>query len=170
MLLLLSFVPVRAQFNGNLASAISINYPGLGYKFQFDGRRSFEIRIQYLDEDGTRNTAAGARGYYYSFIGNNENKWAGQENNEDIPDFSLQNKTRYFIGWEIDYIGYTADNIRSSGFAVEAFSGLEYLFSKNMSFQADIGPAYVSLSDSSSSLNSSGLEFVINLGVNWYVK
>ena len=57
---------------------------------------------------------------------------------------------------------------KGTGFAGELFIGGEYFVAKRLSLQMDMGPAYIALTDGETSLSVNGLEYVVNLGINYY--
>ncbi len=59
---------------------------------------------------------------------------------------------------------------KGNGAAVGGIGGVEYFLYKRLSVQTDVGPYYMTLKDDKSSVEKSGLEFVINFGVNFYFK
>ncbi len=73
-----------------------------------------------------------------------------------------------FWALEADYVGFKGDYSKGNGFGGGAFAGLEYRLGRRVSLQTDLGALYLSVRDTDSSLSESGLEFLINLGVNFY--
>jgi hypothetical protein len=123
---------------------IGANYPGLNLRINFKNNISVEVKAQSMDDI----FVVGPR--IYSFFGDNIKP------------------LKFFWGGEVDYLSFKGEVSNGSGYALEGFCGLEYFLSKRISFQADIGPAFLMVTDSDTSLNSSGLQFVINSGINFY--
>lgn len=91
----------------------------------------------------------GLRGYYY---------------------FSPQAKYLLFVGLKGDFVTFKGEDSKGTGFAGELFVGGEYFFVKSFSFQLDLGPALISLEDTKDTTESvSGLEYVVNFGINYYL-
>lgn len=128
---------------GQGKSAIGINYPGFGARYFLSDRLSVEGRIQAANDI----VVVGLRSYYY---------------------FKVVSKVLLFGGLEADFISFKGDESKGTGFAGEVFAGGEYFFAEKLSVQMDIGPAFISLNDKDTSVSESGVEFVANLGVNFY--
>ena len=105
-----------------------------------------EIKGQYMDKIGV----GGLRFYFYN----------GAPKKGD--------RLKFFGGVEFDAITFKGNLSKGAGIAVEAFAGLELFILKNVALQADVGPAYISVTDDATSLSSNGLAFVINSGINFY--
>ncbi len=148
-LLLLSIYADRAlaeekAFTDWKRFAVGINYPGANIRVNFRNNFAAEVKAQYMDDI----FVIGPR--IYSFLG-------------------AQGKPlKFFLGGEMDYLSFKGEVSKGTGYALEGFFGLEYFLSKRISFQADIGPAYISVTDADTSLNSGGLQFVINSGINFH--
>ena len=128
---------------------INVNYPGIGVKYFWKDKVALELRGQSVNDEGVEASVYGIRGYRY---------------------FKKLGMIDTFVGLELDYAAFKTDSTNGNGYVIEAFAGGEYAFAKNFSMQMDIGPALVSLTDTSTSLSNPGLEYVVNFGVNWYWK
>lgn len=126
--------------------AVGINYPGGSLKMLFAGKFAAEAKVQYLDKIGVY----GARLYYYP------------------GGFGRSGRLKLFMGLEADYLGFEGRVSKGSGVAAELFGGLEVFVARTLALQADMGPAFVSITDDSTSLSSSGLNFVLNTSLNYY--
>lgn len=82
--------------------------------------------------------------------------------------FSPKNKTVIFVGLEGGLINFDKEDIEGDGSFGMLFLGFEHFISKKMTFSLDIGPAYIGLSSEGTSVG--GIEWVYNLGVNFYFK
>ncbi|MDD5686924.1 MAG: hypothetical protein PHE88_03710 [Elusimicrobia bacterium] len=123
---------------------IGVNYPGVGVRYFLSNKISLEVKGQF-DKDIV---IGGLRGYYY---------------------FKSVDKLLPFAGLETNFVTFTGDDSKGTGFAGEVFVGGEYFFAKSFSVQLDLGPAYVSLKDTKDTTESvSGLEYVVNFGINYY--
>ncbi len=70
---------------------------------------------------------------------------------------------------EGDFVTFKGDDSKGTGIAGELFVGGEYFFAKSFSVQLDLGPAFISLKDTKDTSESvSGLEYVVNFGINYY--
>jgi len=123
--------------------AAGVNYPGLGFRYFVDDDVSLEVKTQ-LEKDIF---VGGLRGYGY----------IGRESN-----------ILFFTGLEADYTSFKGEVSEGAGIALGIFVGGEYFFDRQWSFQADFGPAYLWLSDSKTAVSVSGLEYVVNFGINLY--
>lgn len=80
-----------------------------------------------------------------------------------------------FTGLGVDFVNFVvpADSkdkkdVTGSGYTASAFVGGEYFISDNFTISADIGPTYIDLTEREFDLNVGGIEFVANLGINFY--
>jgi hypothetical protein len=122
---------------------ISLNYPGIGTRYFFSDKISGEIKAQ-IEKDIF---VGGVRGYYY---------------------LSPKSQFLLFFGLEGDFTSFKGKESKGNGFAGEVFAGGEYFFARQFSFQFDFGPALISLKDDDTSVSVSGLEYVVNFGINYY--
>ena len=123
--------------------AIGLNSPGVGLRYFLLNRYCLEIRSQF--EPGV--LVPGARICRYSG--------------------PLAGIFPYF-GVEGAYAQYKGDEATGVGYAGAAFLGGEYYVFKRISVQIDFGPGYVSLDDKEYDVDVSGIEFVVNAGLNYY--
>jgi len=133
---------VRSEVNGG-NFAVGLNYPGIGLKYFLTDKIPLELKIQ----TDTNVTVTGLRGYYY---------------------FNPSPCLHLYAGLEMDTLSFTGEVSKGSGFATLLFIGGEYFLGNSLSLQLDIGPAMISLSDTDTSVSVSGMEFVANLGINYY--
>jgi hypothetical protein len=125
---------------------VNLNYPGLGLRIGVSRRLLLELRTQR----GNNVSAYGLRGYYY---------------------FNpKRDKLSLFAGVEADIISFKGEVSEGNGFAVIGFLGGEYFLSKKFSLQLDFGPAYYSITDKGSNLSESGLDYLVNVGLNFYLR
>jgi len=122
---------------------VGLNYPGLGVRYFLSDKISVELKSQ-IEKDIF---IGGLRGYYY---------------------FKPDSKLALFTGLEGDYVSFKGDDSKGTGIAGEVFVGGEYFFAKSLSFQLDLGPALVSIKDDDTSESVTGLEYVVNFGINYY--
>jgi len=122
---------------------VGLNYPGLGARYFFSDKMATELKVQ------TENNifVGGLRGYYY---------------------FSPKAQYLLFAGLEGDFVTFKGDVSEGTGFATEVFVGGEYFFAKQLSLLLDFGTALISLADKSTSESVSGIEYVVNFGINYY--
>ena len=126
-----------------------MNYPGANFKLSLSDEFAAEIRGQFIDKIFT----GGARLYYYPSIAGFNNACL-----------------RPFLALEGDYLSFKGNISKGSGGTFGAVGGVEYFLSRHLSVQTDIGPYYIMVKDSESSLEQNGLEFVLNFGVNYYFR
>lgn len=70
---------------------------------------------------------------------------------------------------EADYVSFKGDLSDGTGYAAEALVGGEYfVWPPRVSVQLDFGPAYLGLKDKNYSVDVSGIEFIVNFGINYY--
>lgn len=122
---------------------VALNYPGAGIKYLFNDQLSLEVRGQFAEDI----VVGGLRGNYY---------------------FNPGNKTVLFMGVESDYVSFKGTESKGNGFAEELYLGMEFFLARYFSLQVDFGPAFIVLKDKDSALSVSGIEYVVNFGINWY--
>ena len=146
-LLVLGASGARAEFStddiGKGTFAVGVNYPGLGVKYFVTDNYAAELKGQ--GESG--NDVGGLRGYRY---------------------FRPDPKIFLFVGLEGDYVRFRGDSSKGGGYLGEVFAGSEYFVLPHVGIQADLGPAYVDLKDTATSLSAGGIEFIFNVGINYY--
>lgn len=120
-----------------------LNYPGVSVKYGITSRLAIEVR--YQTESGV--AVMGPRLYYI---------------------IKEMNKINLHAGIEADFITFTGEVSKGTGYAGEVFVGGEYFINRNLSFLIDIGPAFISMADTGTSESVSGIEIVLNLGINYY--
>lgn len=143
LLVMLLFSSFSHAEIGQGKSAIGLNYPGFGIRYFLSDNFAIEGRGQFTKDI----VVGGLRSYYY---------------------FKLESKVLLFGGLEADFVSFKGDKSKGTGFAGELFVGGEYFFAEKLSLQMDIGPAFISLKDKDTSISESGVEFVVNLGINYY--
>lgn len=139
--------PQTEDYGEKFRKAVGINFPGLNARLFFTPKVAGEIRVQHLEHV----LVAGGRFYYYPEI-------------EGFKD----SRFRAFTGLEADYLSVKGHVSEGNGFAGEIFAGVDYFFHKNFAFQLDFGPAFITVSDHSTSISSDGLHFIFNTGINYY--
>ena len=120
---------------------VGVNYPGLSVKYL-----AKPWAVEAKGQFGSGITVIGSRGYYY-----------------------FPQKPGFFAGGEIDYISFDGNPSKGSGYALEGFIGYEHFVSPNFAISADFGPAHISLKDTETKLTESGIEFVTNIGLTYYL-
>lgn len=120
---------------------VGVNYPGAGVRYFLSDKISLELKGQYEKDI----ILGGLRGYWY---------------------FSPVKNILPFAGLEADYVSFKGESGSGTGIAGEIFAGIEYFFTRSFSAQLDLGPAYISLDAAAESV--SGLEYVVNFGINYY--
>lgn len=131
------------------STALGINYPGASLKTFLSDSFALEARGQYEKKI----LVGGGRLYWYpAFLGTEESR------------------LRPFFAAEGDFITFEGTYSKGNGMAAGGFFGLEWFMSKRLSFQTDGGPVYIALEDKDTALLQSGLEYVVNFGINFYFK
>jgi hypothetical protein len=145
LLALVAFVPPSAGGAvgiGRGQFGVGLNTPGIGARYFIVNDLSLEARGQL--EKGV--TVVGMRACKYITAG------------AVLP----------YAGIEGDYVSFKGDLSSGSGFGGEVLLGLEYFVARRFSVQFDFGPAYLALKENKYSLSASGIEFIVNFGVNYY--
>lgn len=125
-------------------AALGLNYPGVSFKYPLGAFYAAEFKAQ--SAGGV--TLAGVR--FYRF-------------------FAPSGGVIPLLGLEADYLSYKGSDSKGSGMALGLAAGGETFLSKNLSLQLDFGPALIMVKDGGTGLSASGLEYVVNLGVNLYL-
>jgi len=123
---------------------LGLNYPGVSARYGLSNKFALELKGQF----GSGVTVLGPRAYYY---------------------FGTDSKACLFAGAEIDYVSFKGDVSSGGGIAVEPFLGGDYFISKHLTLGLDIGPAFIALSDKDTDESVSGMEFVANINITWYL-
>lgn len=138
-----ALVPVSAELRKGM-SAVGANSPGVFIKHSLSDRLALDVHAQFQ----TGASSLGLRQYLYV--------------NPRSETFN------FLIGLEEDVIAFDLDGIDGTGSAFELFVGGEYFIGRRLSFQMDIGPAYLHLKHKETETTEDGLEGVVNFSVNWY--
>jgi len=145
ILLLSAFPAVSRAGNFSNKLSIGIGYPYVGIKYALTEKISAEARGAF--EEGIY--IYGARGYY---------------------NFTKSGKLTPFSGVELDYVVFDYDDIEGNGFIAYPFIGGEYYVLDNLSLKMDFGSAFISLQEDEFELKVDGFEWVVNLGVYYYLR
>lgn len=81
--------------------------------------------------------------------------------------FTPKGKSVTFAGLEGGTISFEKKDIKGDGSFGMLFVGFENSLSEKLTFVLDIGPAYISLSSEGTSVE--GLEWIVNLGIYYYL-
>lgn len=135
--------PAAAAVPFEKAWGLSLNYPGIGLRYNSSERVALEARGQF--DSGI--TAGGLRVYYY---------------------LVREHAFYPYLGIEGDFISFTGPASSGTGSARGAFIGGEYRINPTLTLQADFGPSIIALKDKDSSVAVEGVEFIVNIGVTWY--
>ena len=73
-------------------------------------------------------------------------------------------------GGEGDYVRFDTDDISGKGYVVYLFAGGEHFLTRRLTVSLDIGPAFIGLEGESSRVSVDGIEYVVNVGVNFYFR
>ena len=85
------------------------------------------------------------------------------------PHFMQSAQVRPFIAVEADYSYFKGEYSKGYGYGGGAFAGLEYFLGKRFSMQLDGGMLYLQVKDRATSLRESGIEYLMNVGINIYI-
>lgn len=123
---------------------VGLNYPGIGARYFFLDRYAAEVRGQFA----TDIFVAGVRVSRY---------------------FRPVSQILPYVGMEMDYVSFEGSLSEGTGYALEVLAGGEYfVWREQGSVQLDFGPAYLALADEDFDVDVSGIEFVVNFGINYY--
>ena len=121
-----------------------LNYPGIGVRYFFIDSYAGELRCQFEKDI----LVMGMRACRY---------------------FRRISEVLPYAGLEADFVNFKGSHSKGTGLAVAVLAGGEYfVWEEKTSVQLDCGTAYLALADNDYDLNVSGIEFVVNFGVNYY--
>jgi len=138
---------VSTAYSDDLTHTIGIGsgYPYFSLKYGLSPRWSFELRGAF----GSGISVYGARLYH---------------------NLNPEKRTVIYFGGEVDYVGFDVDEVAGNGFIGLVFVGGEHFITKKLTLNLDIGPVYTNLMDTDSDISVSGMDWVVNIGVNFYFK
>lgn len=131
------------KYSASSKWSLGFVYPGVAIKYKPTKESAWEVKAQ--SDSGV--VAAGLRYYHY---------------------FNTTTNLFLFCGAEADYMRFKGEVSKGSGFAGGAFIGGETKLVGQLSLLMDFGPMYINLSDDEFSQSSSGVEYVLNMGVYWH--
>ena len=134
-----SFAPRAGDLN------LNINYPGAAIRYFVADGKALELLGQGQDDI----FVGGLRYYFY-------------------PGSMGKGALRPYLAAEADYLSFRGSYAKGKGWGGGLYAGAEYHLNQTFSVQTDLGAMYVSVKDKDSSLMESGLEFLLNLGINIY--
>ena len=123
---------------------IGLNYPGISVRYCTSKNIFWEAKAQF----DTNITVIGGR----------LSKYFDTE----------KSKLEFIKGVELDFLSFKGEVSQGNGLAGEVFVGGEYFISKNLSFEMDLGPGFVFLSDTNYSLSATSLNLIANIGIYLY--
>jgi hypothetical protein len=132
-------VPAAGAFN------LDLNYPGAAFRYFTSQGRAIEL----FGQDHAHIFAGGLRYYYY-------------------PASLAKAALCPYLAGEADFTSFKGRYSKGTGIGGGLYGGTEYFLGSRTSLQADIGALYLSIQDKNTSLGESGLEFVMNIGFNFY--
>ncbi len=129
----------------NYRLGLSLNYPGVGVKFVIKSNL-LELREQIIGDDTQQSNLLGLR-YYRQFC---------------------KKSLSYYIGLETSLFEtiIKPEELKSSGYVVGSFLGIEKFLYKNFSFNLDFGP-YIAQAKIYDTI-ATEFDFVINMSINLY--
>ncbi len=120
---------------------VTVGYPYLGIKYNFLENFALEFRSA-VDYD--------IRVFVGRFYWN----------------FKKFERLNVFMGFECGYIDFVSYDIKGDGYETSVFLGGEYFIFPKLSFNIDFSPTLIGVK--SGRYEVSGVEFVLNLGLNFY--
>ena len=123
---------------------VGFNYPGIGVRYFFLDSWAVEARGQFEKDIWI----AGVRLSRY---------------------FRPVTRILPYLGIEVNYVSFKSSLTTGTGYAFEVLAGGEYfVWQQQVSVQLDFGPAYLALADRNYDVDVSGIEFIVNFGINYY--
>ncbi len=137
--LIILLLMAQGAFAGELG--LSLGWPYAGLKYNLSDKISVEGR--YAAETGV--SVVAGRTY-----------WT----------FSRREKLNLFAGAEYGVVKFNTTDLKGTGYEAGGFIGTEYFIFRNCSVLMDFYPAFIGLKSDNYSI--SGLEWVTNVGLNYY--
>jgi len=136
--------------------AVGINYTGGQFRYRFAQKWAAESRIQFGSADSDIGTI-------HAFV-------FGLRMYRFFP-FGKSDRIAWYVAGEGDYATASSHeySYHVSGFAFGSVGGLEYRITRRISLAADIGPYVISLKEQETGLSSTGLDFVVNTALIFYL-
>jgi hypothetical protein len=122
--------------------AVGIGYPYLSVKYIFTPKVSGELRL--ASGDGINVTLF--RGYY---------------------NFYEKDSVTGFYGGDLGQAAFNTQGMAGAGQIISGFVGGEYSINKNLRLVSDLDLSYLNLGSGANS--ASGIEIVLNIGINYYI-
>jgi hypothetical protein len=146
-------VPANAPEN-RYHLALGVSYTGGQIRYQFSPKWAVEGHYQFGSADSNwgsiHSNVFGGRGYRF---------------------FYLRQRLAWYLGGDGNYVTASSHsyNYQTTGFAAGTFAGLEYRILPRLAIGADIGPYVISLNEKLSGLSETGIDFVVNTAINFYL-
>jgi hypothetical protein len=136
--------------------AVGANYTGGQFRYRFAGRWAVESRIQFGSADSNIGTI-------HAFV-------YGLRTYRFFP-FGKSDRIVWYLAGEGDYANASSHeyNYDVSGYAFGSVAGVEYRLARRISLAADIGPYVIALKEKESGVSSTGLDFVVNTALIFYL-
>ena len=83
--------------------------------------------------------------------------------------FRVNKALQFFAGPEMGYVTAKSSSLKTRGYFGGAFAGLEYYILSRLSVGFDVGPYYTYLREKSTGISDSGVDFVVNTFLNFYI-
>lgn len=135
---------------------LDVNYPGLGLRYFFSEKTAVEVRGQYLSQNSD-DTGVDARAKTSALV-------LGTR----LYRYGAGSSLRPYLCVEADYLSFKGAYSKGSGAAAGLFGGIEYFLGRALSVQTDIGAAYIAVEDKDTAFTDSGVDYIMNFGVNFY--
>jgi len=134
---------------------IGLNFPGIDARWFVGDKMAVEAKFQYEPTA----MAVGPRLYYYLTPMANLFPYFGLEGAYVMNSTDKAKDSGYIAGDQ---------TLKSTGFAAGGFMGTEIYVYNDISLQFDFGPVYVALANKDETLESGGIDFMINFGLTYY--
>src|SRR5258708_6048079 len=136
--------------------SIGVNYTGGQLRYRMSSRWAAEGRIQFGSADSNygqvHSQVFGVRLYRFAPL-------------------HVWERASWYVAGEADYAQASSNsyNYATKGFAAGAVGGLEFRIAKRVSVDADIGPYVISLKETQTNLTNTGMDFIVNTALNFYL-
>ena len=137
-----------------LKRKLGVGFAYIGGLIRYGFLKHWSAELHYLvgsadSNDGTVNSKLiGTRGYRH---------------------FRVDHRLQFYTGLGFDFASADSISIKSNGYLSGGFVGTEYYIFPRLSLGLDLGAYYLSLKDKNSSISDSGIDFILNTFLNFYI-
>lgn len=137
-----------------LRRALGIGFAYTGGLLRWGFKEVWSVEAHYLfgsagsNDSDVKAQVYGSRGYRY---------------------FRPDKRLQFFAGPEVGYITAKSSVLKTTGYIVGGFAGMEYYLTRRFSIGLDLGPYYTHVKEKSINFSDSGMDFILNSFLTFYI-